>query len=194
MSKSRIGMAAAGVAMVALGALPSAAEAGFRLRVGGAVGVARFAMASMLSVAGLRHARMAARHSRVRTAALRPQDLRSGDELQSTRVRVRSSLPSRRWPAGRAAELRTAGGSTPTVHTAGSVRCSGRSPIAIFMTTRFSVTVAASGPMATAISTPRFLASASPAISQRSRPSALPGGGIAKRPPCRSSAALTPPR
>src|ERR1700743_502150 len=74
MSKSRIGMAAAGVAMVALGALPSAAEAGFRLRVGGPVGVARFARASMLSVAGLRHARMAARHSRVRTAALRPQD------------------------------------------------------------------------------------------------------------------------
>ena len=81
MSKSRIGMAAAGVAMVALGALPSAAEAGFRLRVGGPVGVARFAMASMLSVAGLRHARMAARHSRVRTAALRPQDLRSAAEF-----------------------------------------------------------------------------------------------------------------
>ena len=80
MSKSRIGMAAAGVAMVALGALPSAAEAGLRLRVGGPVGVARFAMAGMLSVAGLRHARMAARHSRVRTAALRPQDLRSAAE------------------------------------------------------------------------------------------------------------------
>ena len=45
MSKSRIGMAAAGVAMVALGALPSAAEAGFRLRVGGPVGVARFGVA-----------------------------------------------------------------------------------------------------------------------------------------------------
>ena len=80
MSKSRIGVAAAGVAMVALGALPSAAEAGLRLRVGGPVGVARFAMASMLSVAGLRHARVAARHSRVRTAALRPQDLRSAAE------------------------------------------------------------------------------------------------------------------
>ena len=114
--------------------------------------------------------------------------------VRSTRVRVRSSLASRRWPAGRAAELRKAGGSTPTVHTAGSVRCSGRSPIAIFMTTRFSVTVAASGPMATAISTPRSSRLTLPAISQRSRPSAMPGGGIAKRPPCRSSAALTPPR
>ena len=66
MSKSRIAMAMAGVAMVALGVLPSAAEAGVRLRIGGPVGVARFAMASMLSVAGLRRARMAARHSRVR--------------------------------------------------------------------------------------------------------------------------------
>src|SRR5258708_8404736 len=75
MSKSRIGMAAAGVAMVALGALPSAAEAGLRLRVGGPVGVARFAMTPMLSVAGLRHAPMAAPHSPVPTPPLRPQDL-----------------------------------------------------------------------------------------------------------------------
>src|SRR5260370_10545098 len=77
MSKSRIGMAAAGVAMVALGALPSAAEAGLRLRLGGPLGGARFAMAGMLSGSGLRHARIAARHRRVRTPAFRPQDLRS---------------------------------------------------------------------------------------------------------------------
>src|SRR5258706_4919397 len=74
MSKSRIGMAAAGVAMVALGALPSAAEAGLRLRVGGPVGVARFAIAGMVSVAGLPHARMAGRHNPGPTPALRPQD------------------------------------------------------------------------------------------------------------------------
>src|SRR5260221_8645135 len=74
MSKSRIGMAAAGVAMVALGALPSAAEAGLRPRVGGPLRVARFPMARMLSVARLRHARTAARPSPRRTAALRPQD------------------------------------------------------------------------------------------------------------------------
>src|SRR5258708_21039569 len=88
MSKSRIGMAAAGVAMVALGALPSAAEAGFRLRVGGPVGVARFAMARMLPVAGLRHARMAARHSHVRTAAFRPQDLPSAAQANHPHARA----------------------------------------------------------------------------------------------------------
>src|SRR5258708_21272257 len=75
MSKSRIGMAAAGVAMVALGALPSAAEAGLRLRVGGPPGVARFAMASILSVAGLRHPRMPAPPAPRRTPALKPPDL-----------------------------------------------------------------------------------------------------------------------
>ena len=63
MSMPRIAMAVTAVALIVVGALPSAAEAGIRLRVGGPVGVARFAMASMLSVAGLRHARMAARHS-----------------------------------------------------------------------------------------------------------------------------------
>src|SRR5258708_23021431 len=72
MSKSRIGMAAAGVAMVALGALPSAAEAGFRLRVWGPLGVARFAMASLLSGPGLPHARMAAPPTPRPTPALRP--------------------------------------------------------------------------------------------------------------------------
>src|SRR5258707_4234872 len=76
MSKSRIGMAAAGVAMVALGALPSAAEAGLRLRPRGPLWVPRLAMGTMLSVAGVRPARLAASHSRVRTAALRPQALR----------------------------------------------------------------------------------------------------------------------
>src|SRR6266436_938748 len=106
MSKSRIGMAAAGVALVALGALPSAAEAGLRLRVGGPVGVARFAMASMLSVAGLRHARMAARHRRARMAALSPQDLRPAAE--SIRPRERAQLTAvaalAGWQGGRAAQ------------------------------------------------------------------------------------------
>ena len=106
MSKSRIGMAVAGVAMVALGALPSAAEAGLRLRIGGPVGVARFAMASMLSVAGLRHARMAARHSRVRTAALRPQDLRSAAESiqPSARAQLTAVAALAGWQGGRAAQ------------------------------------------------------------------------------------------
>ena len=106
MSKSRIGMAAAGVAMVALGALSSTAEAGFRLRVGGPVGVARFAMARMLSVAGLRHARLAARHSRVRTAALGPQDIRSAAESihPSARAQLTAVAALAGWQGGRAAQ------------------------------------------------------------------------------------------
>jgi LTXXQ motif family protein len=106
MSKSRIGMAMAGVAMVALGVLPGAAEAGVRLRIGGPVGVARFAMASMLSVAGLRHARMAARHGRVRTAALRPQDLRSAAESirPSARAQLTAVAALAGWQGGRAAQ------------------------------------------------------------------------------------------
>jgi hypothetical protein len=106
MSKSRIGMAAAAVSLIVVGVLPSAAEAGFRLRVGGPVGVARFAMASMLSVAGLRHARMAARHRRARMAALSPQDLRPAAE--SIRPRERAQLTAvaalAGWQGGRAAQ------------------------------------------------------------------------------------------
>jgi hypothetical protein len=106
MSKSRIGMAAAAVALIVVGVLPSAAEAGFRLRVGGPVGVARFAMASMLSVAGLRHARMAARHRRARMAALSPQDLQPAAE--SIRPRERAQLTAvaalAGWQGGRAAQ------------------------------------------------------------------------------------------
>jgi hypothetical protein len=106
MSKSRIGMAAAAVALIVVGVLPSAAEAGFRLRVGGPVGVARFAMASMLSVAGLRHARMAARHRRARMAALSPQDLQPAAE--SIRPRERAQLTAvaalAGWQGGRVAQ------------------------------------------------------------------------------------------
>lgn len=106
MSKSRLGMAAAGVAMGVLGALPSTAEAGFRLRVGGPVSVARFAMAGVLSVAGLRHARMAARHSRVRMAALRPQDLRPAAESigPSERAQLTAVAALAGWQGGRAAQ------------------------------------------------------------------------------------------
>jgi hypothetical protein len=99
-------MAAAAVALIVVGVLPSAAEAGFRLRVGGPVGVARFAMASMLSVAGLRHARMAARHRRARMAALSPQDLQPAAE--SIRPRERAQLTAvaalAGWQGGRAAQ------------------------------------------------------------------------------------------
>jgi hypothetical protein len=193
MSKSRIGMAAACVAMVALGALPSAAEAGFRLRVGGPAGVARFAMARMLSVAGLRHARMAARHSRVRTAALRPQDLRSATESvhPSARAQLTAVAALAGWQGRRAAQ-------GWRQHADGSYGWVGPLfwPFAYSDLYDYALLSDGSGfwPMATAISTPRSSRLTLPAISQRSRPSALPGGGIAKRPPCRSSAALTPPR
>jgi hypothetical protein len=98
-------MAAAGLALVVLGALPSAAEAGIRLR-GGPVGVARFAMAGILSVAGLRHARMAARRSRVRMAALRPQDLRPAAESirPSERAQLTAVAALAGWQGGRATQ------------------------------------------------------------------------------------------
>ncbi|MGY4573852.1 hypothetical protein ACVWY5_006922 [Bradyrhizobium sp. USDA 3256] len=106
LGKSDLGMAAAGVALVVLGALPSAAEAGFRLRVGGPVSVARFAMAGMLSVAGLRHARMAAHHSHVRMAALGPQDLRpAAESIRPTeRAQLTAVAALAGWHGGRAAQ------------------------------------------------------------------------------------------
>src|ERR1700754_1832233 len=107
MSKSRIGTAVAAAALIAVGVLPSAAEAGIRLRVGGPVGVARFAMASMLSVAGLRHARMAARHRRAQMAALRPQDLQpaAAPIRPSARAQLTAVAALAGWQGGRAAQV-----------------------------------------------------------------------------------------
>jgi hypothetical protein len=102
-----MGLAAAGVALVLATLLPSATEAGFRLSVGGGpLGVARFAMASMLSAAGLRRARMAARSSRVRMAALRPQDLRPAAEAlrPSPRAQLTAVAALAGWQGGRAAQ------------------------------------------------------------------------------------------
>ena len=78
MSKSRMGRAAFGTALVILAMLPAAAEAGFRLR-GGPLGVVGSAMARMMSVAGHRHARMAVRRGHTRRAAMRPQRLHAQD-------------------------------------------------------------------------------------------------------------------
>jgi hypothetical protein len=99
-------MAAASVALIVLGALPESAEAGFRLRVPGPVGVARFAMARMLSVAGLRHARLPARRSRVRMAALGPQELRPTAELirPNARAQLTAVAALAGWQGGRAAQ------------------------------------------------------------------------------------------
>lgn len=74
MSRWRIGIA--GIAVVFLTTLlPSEAPA--RMRIGiNPVGVARMAVGRVLSLGRIRHARAHARHGRMRTAALRPQDIR----------------------------------------------------------------------------------------------------------------------
>jgi hypothetical protein len=68
---SRFRIAIAVVVLTTL--LSNAALARVRLGIG-PLGVARFAVARVLSLGGLRHARAFARQGRVRTAALRPQD------------------------------------------------------------------------------------------------------------------------
>src|SRR5260221_14727311 len=71
MSKARIGIAVVVLATL----LWCAAEA--RMRIGiGPLGVARFAVTRVLSLAGLRHARALARNRQFRTASLRSQDVR----------------------------------------------------------------------------------------------------------------------
>ena len=75
MSKSRIGIAV--VVLTVL--LSSAALARVRLGIG-PLGVARFAVARVLSLGGLHHARAFARHGRIRTASLRSQDVRNATD------------------------------------------------------------------------------------------------------------------
>jgi hypothetical protein len=72
MSKSRIGIAV--VVLTTL--LSSTALARVRLGIG-PLGVARFAVARVLSLGGLHHARAFARHGHIRTASLRSQDVRN---------------------------------------------------------------------------------------------------------------------
>jgi hypothetical protein len=74
-SKSRIGLALASAALIAAVLLPDRAEAQFGLR-GGPLGVARFAVGHVMGMSRLRHARMAVRGGRYRSAALRSQDPR----------------------------------------------------------------------------------------------------------------------
>src|SRR5260370_12459767 len=75
MSKSGIGIAV--VVLTTL--LSSAALARVHLG-GGPLGVARFAVARVLSLGGLHHARAFARHGRIRTASLRSQDVRNATD------------------------------------------------------------------------------------------------------------------
>ncbi|RXT39405.1 Spy/CpxP family protein refolding chaperone [Bradyrhizobium betae] len=76
MSGSRMRLALAGAALViAAVLLPDRAEAQFGIR-GGPLGVARFAVGHVIGMSRLRHARMAVRGGRYRSAALRSQDPR----------------------------------------------------------------------------------------------------------------------
>lgn len=82
MSRSRMGLAMAGATLVILAVLlPNTAEAQFGLR-GGPLGVARFAVGHVLGLSRLRHARMAVRSGRDRTAALRSHDPRGAEPGQ----------------------------------------------------------------------------------------------------------------
>jgi len=77
-----MGLALAGAAlMIAAVLLPNKAEAQFGLR-GGPLGVARFAVGHVIGMTRLRHARMAVRGGRYRSAALRSQDPRGAERGQ----------------------------------------------------------------------------------------------------------------
>lgn len=109
MSKSRVAMVAVATAVIVLGALPSRpAEAGFRLGVG-PVGIARMAVGRVLGLARIRHARLAVRSGRIRTAALGPQDVRSMEQAgQAGRTAMRAQLTATAalagWRGGRSRE------------------------------------------------------------------------------------------
>jgi hypothetical protein len=76
MSRSRMGLVLSGAVLAVLAVLlPDRAEAQFGLR-GGPLGVARFAVGHVMGMSRLRHARMAVRGGRYRSAALRSQDPR----------------------------------------------------------------------------------------------------------------------
>jgi len=102
----RMGLALAGAALViAAVLLPDKAEAQFGIR-GGPLGVARFAVGHVIGMSRLRHARMAVRGGRYRSAALRSQDPRGAvREQQSNPYILRAALSAQGalsgWRGGR---------------------------------------------------------------------------------------------
>ena len=102
MSKYRIGIAV--VVLTTL--LSSAALARVRLGIG-PLGVARFAVARVLSLGGLHHARAFARHGRIRTASLRSQNVRnamdSGLGNPAVRRQIVAAAALAGWHGGRVA-------------------------------------------------------------------------------------------
>jgi len=102
MSKSRIG-----IAVVVLATLMSSAALA-RVNLGtGPVGVARFAVARVLSLGRLHHARAFARHGRIRTASLRSQNVRnamdSGLGNPAVRRQIVAAAALAGWHGGRVA-------------------------------------------------------------------------------------------
>src|SRR5229473_4432126 len=103
MSKFRIG-----IAVVVLTTLVSSAALA-RVRLGiGPLGVARFAVARVLSLGGLHHGRAFARHGQIRTASLRPQDIRnamdSGLGNPAVRRQIAAAAALAGWHGGRTAD------------------------------------------------------------------------------------------
>jgi hypothetical protein len=104
MSRTRIGIAVVVLATL----LSSAALAGVRLSIGiGPVGVARFAVTRVLSLARLHHARAFARHGHVPMAALGSQDIRNAIDSGLTDPAVRRQIVAAAalagWHGGRTA-------------------------------------------------------------------------------------------
>jgi hypothetical protein len=99
MSKFRIG-----IAVVVLATLLSSAALARGISP---VGVARFAVGSVLSLAGLHHARAFAHHGRIRMAALRSQDIRKAMDSGVTDPAVRRQIVAAAalagWHGGRTA-------------------------------------------------------------------------------------------
>ncbi|MGQ0687009.1 Spy/CpxP family protein refolding chaperone [Bradyrhizobium sp.] len=106
MSISRIGMAALGMAVLVLS---SAAEAR-RFRIGGPLGVARFAVTRMLSLGGLARVHRPRDSAHVRSAGLKPPEIRaaiaSGDLLGNSAARgqIVAAAALAGWHGGRGAK------------------------------------------------------------------------------------------
>ena len=106
MSKSRMGLAVVGAAVMFAALSPGAAQAGFRLGLN-PLGIARFAVGRVMSLTHLRHAHMAERGGRIRTAGLTPPDLRGTIESAhalsnpAARVRLTTVAALAGWHGGR---------------------------------------------------------------------------------------------
>ena len=105
-SRSRARLALAGALLALLTVLlPNTANAQFGFR-GGPLGIARFAVGHMIGLARLRHARMAVRGSRYRSAALRSQDPRGAEARQPAnpyvmRAAITAQAALSGWHGGR---------------------------------------------------------------------------------------------